>query len=65
MDTMKILIVCSPAGDIMMVSPCFMGGTSDSMTVLKSYLLPCLEKGDDLLADKGRQELMIIQYLHI
>ena len=37
----------------MLVSRCFMGGTSDSVTVLKGDCLRLLEKGDDVLLDKG------------
>ena len=37
----------------MLVSKCFLGGTPDGMTVIKSEVLKLLQKGDQLLADKG------------
>ena len=39
--------------EIMLVSKCFLGGTPDGMTVIKSEVLKLLQKGDQLLADKG------------
>ena len=39
----------------MMLSKCFLGGTPDGMTVMKSDLLKLLEKQDQLLADKGKK----------
>ena len=37
----------------MFVSKCFMGGTSDSTTVLKGDVVKLFEEGDDILLDKG------------
>ena len=51
----------------MLVSECFFGGTSDGITVLKGDLLPLLEEGDDVLADKGifyENKLNSFQLIH-
>ena len=53
MQAMKFLVACAPSGEIMMLSKCFLGGTPDGMTVLKSDLLKLLERQDKVLADKG------------
>ena len=59
MQALKFLVACAPSGEIMMLSKCFLGGTPDGMTVLKSDLLKLLEKQDQLLADKGKKILFI------
>ena len=55
MQALKFLVACAPSGEIMMLSKCFLGGTPDGMTVLKSDLLKLLERQDQLLADKGKK----------
>ena len=51
---MKVLLFCAPSGEIMFVSRCFMGGTSDVTTVLKGDVVKLIEFGDEFLTDKGK-----------
>ena len=51
--TYKGNVVISPSGEIIHVSVLFAGSISDKELVKQSGLLPLLEPGDQLLADKG------------
>ena len=51
--TYKGNVVISPSGEIIHVSALFAGSISDKELVRQSGLLPLLEPGDQLLADKG------------
>lgn len=51
--TYKGNIVIAPSGEIIHVSALFEGSISDKELVRQSGLLPLLEPGDEILADKG------------
>ena len=51
--TVKSLVGISPDGAFMFVSPLFEGSISDRDIVIESGLLPLLQFGDSVIADKG------------
>ena len=61
---MKILLFCAPSGEIMFVSQCFMGGTSDVTTVLKGDVVKLIEFGDEFLTDKGKRSLYLLSFVY-
>ena len=61
---MKVLLFCAPSGEIMFVSQCFMGGTSDVTTVLKGDVVKLIEFGDEFLTDKGKRLLYLLPFVY-
>ena len=61
---MKVLLFCAPSGEIMFVSKCFMGGTSDVTTVLKGDVVKLIEFGDEFLTDKGKRLLYLLPFVY-
>ena len=51
--TYKGNVVISPSGEIIHISSLFEGSISDKELVRQSGLLPLLQPGDQLMADKG------------
>ena len=52
-NTFKGLVGISPSGAITFVSSLFSGSISDKELTRQSRLLPLLEKGDSIMADRG------------
>ena len=51
--TLKFLVSSAPSGEIVHLSPCFGGRSTDSEIVNRSGILNLIEPGDQILADKG------------
>lgn len=52
-NTLKALIAISPAGHVIFVSSLYTGCISDTQLVERSGLLSLLQKGDEIMADRG------------
>ncbi|XP_062574812.1 uncharacterized protein LOC134236655 [Saccostrea cucullata] len=52
-NTLKSLIAITPTGSICFLSSLFTGSISDKRIVEESGFLECIERGDDIMADRG------------